>query len=297
MPGAGTVASEGMELGPVGLWTFALWSLQGEELSEALTTLEDQGYGTLWFPGGHGAMAMDNARAFLEGSSMINVATGIVSIYAGGSPAEVGAAAAQLRRDHPGRFLLGLGVSHPEAVDREEPGTYRPPIEAMGGYLDGLDAGPDAGGERVLAALGPRMLSLAAERALGAHPYFVPVDHTAVARDTLGAGKLLAPEQAVVLETDPSSAREVARGHMSTYLGLRNYTNNLRRLGFGDDDFADGGSDRLVDAIVAWGDADAIAARVKAHHDAGADHVCLQVLTSDLREVPREQWRIISETF
>ena len=138
------------------------------------------------------------------------------------------------------------------------------------------------------------MLALAAEKAQGAHPYFVPVEHTAIAREALGPGPLLCPEQAVVLDTDPSSARAAARSHMATYLTLPNYTNNLRRLGWGDEDLADGGSDRLVDAIVAWGDEDAIVARVQAHLDAGADHVAVQVLGASMTEVPLPQWRTLA---
>ena len=144
---------------------------------------------------------------------------------------------------------------------------------------------------RVLAALGPKMLDLAAARSAGAHPYFVPVEHTAIARERLGPDALLAPEQKVVLETDPATARTIARNAMATYLGLPNYTNNLRRLGYGDDDLADGGSDRLVDAIVAWGDDEAIRERVGAHHDAGADHVAVQVLPPRPTDAPIEQWR------
>jgi len=154
---------------------------------------------------------------------------------------------------------------------------------------------PTAEPQRVLAALGPKMLALSAERARGAHPYFVPVEHTAEARGVLGSGPLLAPEQAAVLETDPAKAREIARKHMATYLGLPNYTNNLRRFGFGDDDIENGGSDRLVDAIVAWGDVDAVVQRVRDHHDAGADHVCVQVLASDIRAVPQREWRELAE--
>ena len=159
-----------------------------------------------------------------------------------------------------------------------------------------MDAAPYVGPDvepppRVLAALGPKMLELASMRTDGAHPYFVPVEHTAFARRELGEVPLLAPEQAVVLEADPEKARAIARNHMRIYLGLPNYTNNLRRMGFSDEDIDNGGSDRLVDAIVAWGDIDTVVSRVKAHHDAGADHVCIQVLVEDYRSVPMQQWR------
>jgi probable F420-dependent oxidoreductase len=197
----------------------------------------------------------------------------------------------------PGRFLLGLGVSHQPMVDHLRGQHYEKPYTKMRTYLDAMDgalymaAPPSEEPGRVLAALGPKMLELAATRALGAHPYFVPVEHTALARETLGTGPMLCPEQAVVLSTDPIEARAAARQHMATYLGLPNYTNNLRRLGWVDADLGDGGSDRLVDAIVAWGDEDAVIARVQAHLDAGADHVCVQVLDSDAAALPMPQWR------
>ena len=171
---------------------------------------------------------------------------------------------------------------------------------ATGIALDAMDAAlffaapPETEPVRVLAALGPKMLELARDRASGAHPYFVPVEHTPVAREILGAGKLLCPEQAVVLETDPATARAVARAHMRTYLGLPNYTNNLRRLGWGDEDLSGEGSDKLVDAIVAWGSTDDVVRRINAHHDAGADHVAIQVLTADPRALPMPQWRELS---
>ena len=157
-----------------------------------------------------------------------------------------------------------------------------------------LAVAPETDPGRVLAALGPKMLEVAATQAQGAHPYFVPPEHTATARATMGSDALLAPEQMVVLETDPSTAREVARAAMARYLAMPNYTNNLRRLGFGDDDFADGGSNRLVDAIIAWGDVDAARIRVDEHFEAGADHVCVQVLRTD-RELPLADWRRLAD--
>jgi probable F420-dependent oxidoreductase len=201
-----------------------------------------------------------------------------------------------LLHDHPGRFLLGLGVSHPEA---KPDGTWTKPLAAMRTFLDGLDAAdPDADpSQRALAALGPKMLALAAERTAGAHPYFVPVEHTAAARNQLGPDPLLAPEQMVVLEADPERARRIARAGIQLYLGLTNYTTNLRRYGFDDEDFAAGGSDRLVDAIVAWGDVDSIAARIRDQHDAGADHVCVQVLSENPGAVPQEAWRELGAAF
>jgi probable F420-dependent oxidoreductase len=198
----------------------------------------------------------------------------------------------------PGRFLLGLGVSHQPAVEGLRGHTYGPPLATMRAYLDAMDnalflaAQPTVAPERCLAALGPKMLALAAERTRGAHPYFVPPEHTASARAALGPDALLAPEQMVVLETDPGRAREAARAAMRSYVpGLSNYTNNLRRLGYTDDDFAGELSDRVVDAVVAWGDLDAVRRRVQAHLDAGADHVAVQVLPFDDLDALRAQWR------
>jgi probable F420-dependent oxidoreductase len=196
----------------------------------------------------------------------------------------------------PDRFLLGLGVSHQPMVEGVHGHAYDKPYSTMVAYLDAMDRGmyfataPSTPPQRALAALGPKMLRLSAERGVGAHPYFVPVEHTAMAREVLGAGPLLAPEQAVVFETDPTKARDIARRHMATYLRLPNYTNNLKRVGWADADI-EGASDALVDAIVAWGDLDRISARVKAHLDAGADHVGVQVLPADPSALPMAEWR------
>jgi probable F420-dependent oxidoreductase len=272
-----------VDLGPVGVWNW----LPADDLApvvEAAAELERLGFGALWFP--ESPASFDISRALLAGTSRLVVATGIVSIWKH-PPAESAAAHAELTAAHPGRFLLGLGVSHAFLTD----GQYRRPLAKMRGYLDDLDAAdpPVPAGERVLAALGPRMLELARDRSAGAHPYLVTPEHTRLAREVLGAGRLLAVEQAVVLETDPERARALARQHLAVYLQAPNYTNNWRRLGFTDDDLAGGGSDRLVDALVAWGDAGAIRDRVARHHEAGADHVCLQVVTGEFRP-PVEEW-------
>jgi probable F420-dependent oxidoreductase len=205
------------------------------------------------------------------------VATGILNIWMH-APADLGA----IRE----RFLLGLGVSHSALIGDQ----YAKPYSKMVSYLDGLDAVGWPREDRVLAALRPRMLALARDRAAGIHPYFVPAEHVARARATLGPTSLIAAELAVVLDANPSSARATARRHTAVYVTLPNYTNNLRDFGFADDDFADKGSDRLVDAIVAWGDMDAVVKRVNAMHDAGADHVCIQVIRPN-NEVPRAEWR------
>lgn len=288
-----------MDLGRVGIWTFALDGQPVPAARDAVAELESLGYAAVWVPESVGREAIANSAILLEATERMVIATGIANLWARDAMAMAGAHKT-LTSAHPGRFLLGVGVSHQVSVEGLRGQIYDKPFSTMRDYLDRMDAAlylaapPPVEPVRVLAALGPRMLRLAAERASGAHPYFVPVEHTAFAREQLGDGPRLCPEQAVVLETDPTTAREIARTHMRTYLGLPNYTNNLRRLGWGDDDLAAPGSDRLVDAIVAWGDEDAIRSRVAAHHDAGADHVCIQVLTPDIRELPMQQWRTLA---
>jgi probable F420-dependent oxidoreductase len=275
----GTAARE--QLGRIGVWLGGLGRVAWPQARAAAETIEGLGYGTLWIsetPGGKEPLA--HAGLLLGATERISIATGIANIWVrDGLAARDGAYA--LAEAHPGRFTLGLGVSHRPIVDIRGH-DYNKPLTAMKGYLDALDAlpynapAPARPVPLVLAALRPKMLALAAERTAGAHPYFTPVEHTAIARETLGAGPLLAPEVSIVLEADPSAARERARTFTSHYLPLPNYTNNLRDLGYGDDDLAGGGSDRLVDAVVGWGDVDAVARRVKEHLDAGADHVCVQ---------------------
>jgi probable F420-dependent oxidoreductase len=285
-----------MDIGRVGIWTFQL-DLQPSALAkDAVAELDELGFGAVWLPEAVGRDPLVHAALLLGASSRIVVASGIASIYARDAMT-MNAGWRTLHDAHPERFLLGLGVSHQPAVEGLRGHDYLPPLRAMREYLDRMDsalffaAQPETSPNRVLAALGPRMLQLAAERASGAHPYLVPVEHTAFARETLGADPLLCPEQMAVLDTDTAEARRVARRALATYLTLPNYVNNLRRLGYGDDDFADGGSDRLVDAIVVHGDEAAVARRVRAHHDAGADHVCVQVLPRDARALPQDEWR------
>ncbi|MCU1689165.1 MAG: hypothetical protein JWN20_1093, partial [Jatrophihabitantaceae bacterium] len=216
----------------------------------------------------------------------IPVASGIISIYHT-DPVEIAGRVSALQESYPGRFILGLGTSHGPVVERMGQ-SYAKPYTKMVEYLDALDAAGLPASGRLLAALGPRMLTLAAERSLGAHPYFVPVEHTAFAREVMGPGPRLVPEQAVVLETDPATARAIARRHMKGYLQLPNYTGNLRRFGWGDEDIDGGGSDRLVDAIVVWGSIEQIKERVRAHNDAGADTVVLQVIVADPEQDTQE---------
>jgi probable F420-dependent oxidoreductase len=272
-------------LGPVGAWSFALDELSAAECRRVGRTVEELGYGALWFPETQGSReAISHAAVLLAETERLPIATGIVSIW-GRDPNAMANGARGMWDAYPGRFVLGIGVSHAPSVQARGH-DYRHPLEAMRRYLDAMDAARyDAPGERrpprVLAALGDGMLRLAADRAEGAHSYFVPVAHTAHAREVLGPEPLLAVEQTVVLDTDSSSARAVARAFATHYLELPNYANNLRRLGFGDDDVAGEGSDRVIDAVIAWGDENAIAARVREHLDAGADHVCLQVRGPD----------------
>jgi probable F420-dependent oxidoreductase len=285
-----------MNLGKVGIWTFAFDATPWPRAVEVLAEVEELGYGALWVPEVVAKDALVHSALLLSASERIVIATGIASIWARG-PLAMSQAHKTITEAHPDRFLLGVGVSHQPVVEGYHGSDYSKPYSKMREYLDAMDqatyfaAPPTTEPQRVLAALGPRMLGLAATRANGAHPYFVPVEHTAFARSLLGDGSLLCPEQAVALTTDANEARSLARTHMRMYLGLPNYTNNLRRFGYGDEDFADGGSDRLFDAIVAWGDVDAIAARVKAHHDAGADHVCIQVLGDSPAHLPLAEWR------
>ncbi len=275
-----------VDLGLVGVWWSGSWRAPDDPGLDAPHELEALGYGALWSSGGYDPGLAPHFERLLAATSHVPVASGVVSIWHG-SPADVGRDVAALDARFGTRFVLGLGVSHAAVTEH-----YARPYAHMVAYLDALDAleTPVPPERRVLAALRPRMLELAAARAAGAHPYFVPVEHTARARDILGPGPLLAPEVAVVLEEDPSRAREIARGYTAGYLGLPNYAGNLRTLGYGDDDVAGGGSDRLVDAVIAWGDAAAVAERVRQHHDAGANHVCLQVI-ADYGAFPLAQYR------
>jgi probable F420-dependent oxidoreductase len=248
--------------------------------------MEGLGYTALWSSGGFEPGLSSHFERLLGATSRVVVASGIVSVWVV-PPEEVSVAFQGLDSRYPGRFLLGLGASHAAVV-----GDYSKPYARVVGYLDGLDAvGTVPKERRVLAALRPRMLELARDRSAGAHPYFVPVEHTARAREILGAGPLLAPEVTVVLERDPDTARAVARTFTTGYLGLPNYSNNLRTLGYSGEDLAGGGSDRLVDAVVGWGDEDAVAGRVRAHREAGADHVSVQVVTGGRESFPLAEYR------
>ncbi|MEU6341176.1 LLM class F420-dependent oxidoreductase [Streptomyces sp. NPDC046977] len=274
-------------IGRYGLWNSGLRDpdpSRAGELAETAAELEELGYGALWLGGSAG---VEHAIPLIEATSSITVATGILSIWQY-EAVDVAARWSALEASHPGRFLLGLGVSHAKLAAQ-----YERPYAAMTGWLDALDAAGVPAGRRVLAALGPRMMELSRDRAAGAHPYLVTPEHTAQAREILGRGPLLAPEFTVVLDTDPARARATARAMLSLYLTLPNYTNSWLRLGFTEDDLANGGSDRLVDALIGWGDEQRLRERIDAFLDAGADHVAVQVLTADgdRSGLPREEWR------
>ena len=286
-----------MTLPRIGLWSFQFDGLPWAEGRDVARELEELGYGALWFPEAMGRDATVACALALEATERMVLATGIVPLYAR-DPFTLKAAWLTLEAAFPERFLLGIGVSHKPAVEGMRGTSYTAPLATMREYLDRLDAAPyfarppATPPRRVLAALGPKMLALAAERADGAHPYNVTPEHTAGARAALGPDKILAVEQKAVLTTDPTVARETARRTMALYLGLPNYANNWRRIGFDDDDLADGGSDRFLDAMVVWGDEAAIRARTDEHLAAGADHVCLQVLSADDPfGAPLDAWR------
>jgi probable F420-dependent oxidoreductase len=254
-----------MELGQIGVWRRRPDGIVGLEQIEAF------GYGTLWVGG---SPSVEQTRPYVEATRRMTVATGILNVWQH-EPAAVAEQRARLVRDFPGRFLLGIGIGHPEAT-----AEYTTPLARMRSFFDGLDAAPEPvpRDERAAAALGPKMLALVAERSLGTHTYFVTPEHTRFARETAGPDALVAPEVAVVVEPDDETARAAAREYAALYLRLRNYTNNLKRFGFTDRDIADGGSDRLIDAVIPHGSAERVADAVRAHLDAGADHVALQPL-------------------
>ncbi|HZQ85458.1 MAG TPA: LLM class F420-dependent oxidoreductase [Acidimicrobiales bacterium] len=290
------MAGKTIDIGRVGIWTGVLDTVPSAESQRLAQRIEELGFPTLWIPETIGRDPFVTATLLLSATSTLKIATGIANIYARDA-LTMANTQRSLEEAFPGRFLLGLGVSHEHLVDRVRHHDYSKPYSAMVRYLDEMDAalfmavGPAERPATVLAALGPKMLTLAGEKADGAHPYFVPVEHTAQARDILGPDPILAPEQMVVLETDRAKALEIARAGMAIYLRAPNYLNNLKRLGFTDDDFADAGSERLADAIVAMGTVETVRDRVQAHFDAGASHVCVQVLSGDFTTVPEPAWK------
>jgi probable F420-dependent oxidoreductase len=282
-----------MQLGKLGVWTW-LDGFSADAAAAFAARVEKWGYGALWVPEAVGRDPFALLGFLTAKTRSLVLATGIANIYAR-DPMTMRATRETLGEVAEGRFLLGLGVSHAHLVAGVRKHEYTKPVATMRAYLEAMDAAiymgpkPKSPAPVVLGALRTKMLQLSAEKANGAHPYFVPPEHTARARQVLGKGALLCPEQMVLLEKDASKARAIARANMKIYCGLPNYQNNLKWLGYSDADFADGGSDRLVDAIVAWGDEKRIADRIQAHLDAGADHVCIQPFRPDGKPGPDEK--------
>lgn len=274
-----------LELGQIGVWS-SYRAFGIERAGEAAKLIEELGYRTWWVGG---SPHVPDMSPVLEATSTLIAATGILNVWIN-DPTETSVADAQLRATYPDRFMLGIGIGHPEATS-----DYSRPLRTMGEFMDKLDASPSPPPlqQRCLAALGPKMLDLAGQRSAGAPTYFVPVEHTRFARERLGSDKLLAPELACVIDDDPVRAKDVARGYATLYLGLRNYTQNLLRFGFTQADIAGGGSDRLIDAIIPQGSVEQIAEVARAHLDAGADHVCLQPLGEE--GIPRESWAALAK--
>jgi probable F420-dependent oxidoreductase len=281
----------------IGVWSVQLLFGDQAAVPEIAAELEELGYGGIWYPGGAGGPVFEIAANLLGATRRVPVGVGILNLWAH-DPAEVAYGCARLADAHPGRYLLGIGASHKGMVDVEgRPARFAKPWTAMNRFLDALDTAerPVPKADRVLAALGPKMRETARTRSAGIHSFFVTAEHTREAREALGPDPLLAPEHAVVLEREPAAAREIARRYTGFYLRFPYYWRNMLRLGWTEDDIRDGGSDRLVDELVAWGDPDTIRKRVEAHRDAGADQVCVQVLTADwgppFDRFPLAEWR------
>ena len=273
-----------MQLGEIGIWP-SYRAIDERDAGAAAELVESLGYGTFWLGG---SPRLPTVRPLLDATERLTVATGIVNVWQY-EPATLAAEHAELARAFPGRLLLGIGIGHPEATS-----DYSRPLSTMRQFFDGLDSAvtPVPRDERAVAALGPKMLDLCADRSLGTLTYFTPVEHTRFARERVGENGLVATELACVLDVDDDRARATAREYAALYLGLRNYTTNLLNFGFTEQDIAGGGSDRLIDAIIPHGTAEEIAAVAREHLDAGANHVCLQ--TVGISGIPREQWTALA---
>ena len=296
------MAQSSVKLGSVGIWTRQFENHPAAKMQEAARELEELGYGAIWCNEAAGREALTNAGLLLAATRRIVIATGIANIYAR-DPMAMASAQKTLAEAYPDRFVLGMGVSHVPMVEQIRGHKYEKPVTRMRAYLDAMDQAPyravppASKPVRVLAALRPKMLELAAQRADGAHPYNVNPEHTARARKILGPDRYLCPEQAVLLEADPVKARKIGRESLDYYLKLPNYANNLLWLGFSEDDLRNGGSDRLIDSLIAWGDLDAVRNRIREHHAAGADHVCINVITADPQTLPMREWRELAGKF
>lgn len=269
-------------LGRVGVWTFAFDALRAVDVREGVAGIESLGYPTLWVPeGGSSREIFAHLSLLLAATREMTLCSGIANVTAR-HPEAMAGGGRTLADAYGERVVLGIGIGHQTTAGRRRQ-EWEDPIGRMADYLDAMDAArmgpdPEIPVRRLIAALGPRMLQVAASHATGAHTYFVPVEHTMKAREVLGPEPVLAVEQTAIVSGDPAVARGIARPWAADYLSLPNYANNWRRLGY-EDDLRDGGSDRLIDAAFAWGDASSIASRVRAHLDAGADHVCIQVIS------------------
>jgi probable F420-dependent oxidoreductase len=261
--------------------TLGVWQFTARAAPELAVEAERLGYGTLWI-GGSPDGSLEQAEALLDATERITVATGIVNMWKDDA-ATVAASYHRLEGTYPGRFVLGVGVGHREAISE-----YRNPYDKIVEYLDQLDDAGVPPDRRILAALGPKVLELSAARCAGAHPYLTTPEHTAFARKVLGPDAVLAPEHKVVLDTDPARARALGRKALKRYLGLVNYRQNWLRFGFSEDDMAGEGSDRLIDAMVLYGDTETVVRGLRAHLEAGADHICIQVLGDDLGSAYRD---------
>ncbi len=281
-----------MDLAGVGIWSSQLHYGDVAESAEAAAELEELGFTALWIPDVSGSV-LGAVERLLAATARTVIATGILNLWMH-EAGDVADSYAALTAEHGDRFLLGIGVSHGPLIDAKQPGRYGKPLAATASFLDGIDVtGKVPTERRVLAALGPKMLTLSAERAQGAHPYLVNPEHTAYARSILGEGPSLMPEQGVILCDTYEEARRIGTDTLRAYLSMPNYANNMMRSGFSEYD-VNQVSDRLFDALIAWGDEEAVMRRVSEHQAAGADHVCVQVLTEDPRAFPREEWRRIA---
>ena len=281
-------------LGPVGIWSIELRTAPDGAIREAAHELDQLGFGALWIPGMGGGTVFDDVDRLLQSTDTAAVVLGVLGMW-GQEPEAVAIESGSLNAENGNRFLTGLGVSSPDSA-RHAGSDFRSPLGSMEAYLDRLDHAPAplTSDRRILGALGPKMVELAGRRAAGIHPFLVTPESSVINRDLLGSSPLIAPHLATVLETDPTTARAIARAGIGAYIGFPSYQSNLRRLGFDEKDLVPGGSDRLIDALVAWGDVDAIQRRVDEHLQAGADHVALHVLTAT-NLLPLDTWRQLAQ--